>query len=249
MDKLAPAADMPTLWQRHCQIMQLIALLLMLLLPPQTQAQSTTTTPADGEARVGECWPNCGDGPLVVQGAPLPPCWPSNFGGTGTLLYSGITQIGNWHGWWCPVNGRWQGVGVVTSNDWLVRHPREPRATLGQMAAAYWALNVFEPASAELKAVQAEMWATLNKYPPQDPVPKPLSAQQAQRAEIWKVAPLVGSTRATYHLVDGKLHVAVPRASVGEPCDCQALKFTNTEGTWCTAPGQVDLVTACSSGP
>ena len=238
------------LMRQQCrQILQLLALLLVLLLPQQIHAQSPTTPPTQGEVRIGECWPNCGEGPLVVHGAPLPPCWPSNFGGTGTLLYSGTTEKGNWHGWWCPVNGKWKGVGVVTSNDWLVRHPREPRTTLGQMAAAYWALNVFEPASVELKAVQAEMWATLNKYPPQDPVPEPLSGQQAQKAEIWKVAPLAGSSRATYHLVDGKLQSAEPLAMVGEPCDCQARKFTNAEGTWCAAPGRVDLVTFCRREP
>jgi hypothetical protein len=249
MDKLSSAADMLKPQQCSRQVLRLLALLFVLFPQPHIHAQSNTKPTVEGEARVGECWPNCGDGPLVVQGAPLPPCWPSNFGGTGTLLYSGITEKGNWHGWWCPVNGKWHGVGVVTSNDWLVRHPREPRATLGQMAAAYWALNVFEPASAELKEVQSEMWATLNKYPPQDPLPKPLATQQAQRVEIWKVAPLASNSRATYYLVDGKLQPADPRAIVGEPCDCQARKFTNIEGTWCAAPGRVELVTLCSREP
>lgn len=243
---LLPARVLTTR-QLRLRVMQALGLLLAVLLTSYVHAQRVVPPPSEGETRVGECWPNCGDGPTVVQGSPLPPCWPSNFGGTGTLLYSGITEKGNWHGWWCPVNGRWQGVGVVTSNDWLVRHPREPRTTLAEMAAAYWALNVFEPASSDLKAVQAEMWATLDKYPPQDPLPRPPpTTQEALRAELWTVAPSGVSTSPTYRVVDGKLQTAKARAVVGQPCDCHTRKFTDADGTWCAPPGQPNLVTLCS---
>lgn len=247
MHRPAPPDDwLARLQRRHVLLrpFPLLLLMLALLLPLRLPAQYTAGQEADCAADPLYC----GAPPPAQAGvAPQPPCWPSNFGGTGTLLASGITEKGNWHGWWCPVAGKWVGVGVVTTNDWLVRHPREPRATLQQMAAAYWALNVFEPASAELKAVQAEMWATLNKYPPQDPVPEP--PPPSPPAERWLVAPLAGGTRATYQLVDGRLLAAAPRATVGQPCDCQARRFVNAVGTWCTAPGQAELVTLCKQEP
>lgn len=255
MQKLTPPDDwLARLQRRHLLLrpFPLLLVMLALLLPLKMPAQTAAPPATEDEARLQWCIDSphsaeCSPGPGV---APLPPCWPSNFGGTGTLLASGMTDKGNWHGWWCPVDGKWVGVGVVTTNDWLVRHPREPRATLQQMAAAYWALNVFEPASAELKQVQAEMWATLNKYPPQDPVPEPPPPPPPPPpAERWLVAPIAGGTRATYRLVDGRLLAAEPRATAGQPCDCQAKRFINAAGTWCAAPGKTELMTLCRKEP
>jgi hypothetical protein len=100
-----------------------------------------------------------------VGGLPQPPCWPANWSGTGSLIYSGSTDTGSWHYWYCPTGGgRWAGYGVVLRHGVLLLHPREPRSSPAATAAAYWALNAFKPQTPEEKATEAVMLATMAQY-------------------------------------------------------------------------------------
>jgi hypothetical protein len=72
----------------------------------------------------------------------MPPCLPSQVGGSGVGLKTGETPDGRWLAWNCIVNGQLQPFGVWGATDYQVVHPATTGLSFGQTAAAYWSANV-----------------------------------------------------------------------------------------------------------
>jgi hypothetical protein len=200
--------------------------------------------------------------PARAQGSPPPPCWPSRFGpfvipgGTGSeVVHESIMDNGIYWAWKCP-DGR---VGYrVVKEEWKALYLWEAAETLRKAPSVIDALAELWPKygprqatctpddpcdpdwqRVAMQAIEAaQALPTPGAVPPPPPPPPPLEKR-------WLVAPLAGGTRATYSLVGGRLLAAAPRATVGQPCDCQVQRFVNAAGTWCAAPGLPQLVTLC----
>jgi hypothetical protein len=143
----------------------ILGLSLLLATASFSQTVPATEDEARDKQQQVDCRPNCGNPPPGSISAPMPPCWPANWSGTGSLIYSGNTDTGSWHYWYCPTGGgKWSGYGVVLRQGALLLHPREPRSSPAATAAAYWKLNAFKPQTPEEKATEAVMLATMAQY-------------------------------------------------------------------------------------
>lgn len=234
-----------------------------------THAGAQVVPPTEDEAR--DLWckqnpeaPECAPPP---GGMPQPPCWPANIGGTGTIIYSGNTDTGSWHYWYCRNATAWQGVGLVLPRDRMLIHPRgRSGASAAQTAAAYWALNAFKPADPADKATESAMLARVTHYLPyaapplpfdapgvNDPPPPPPPDVPPPDVPLPLPPPLVAKngtfpTRPAYPVQpDGTVgSKEAGRATVGEPCDCQRARIVNATSIYCGAPPPATgLVTLC----
>ena len=85
---------------------------------------------------------------------PTPPCWPAEFGGSGTGLKTGSTADGNWAGWICQVDGKPKPFWVGATKAYKIKHPNISGLSVDKAAAAYWSENVNAPDTAALKRLR-----------------------------------------------------------------------------------------------
>lgn len=201
---------------------------------------------ADCMADPASCAP-----PASPDTLPQPPCWPANFRGAGSLIYSGATDVGTWHFWYCPTSsGAWQGFGLVLAAGSMLIHPREPRSSPAATAAAYWALNARKAATPDELAIKAVMDAVISKYqqwayaPPAEemqiyPTPRPDVPPPAEIA--WLTTGLT-----TYRSEGGGLSGFAGIGRRGAQCDC-AQPILVGAVIHCTFEGAPapDVVAAC----
>lgn len=169
-----------------------------------------------------------------------PACWPSTVGGTGTRPVVGVTANGGFTGWWCWTGAEWKLDYVLALPGFVLKHPDPVPADPIQAADAYWTLWS-QPSTPAFDPLRADMLAALNAAKPAAP---PASAPEP--TQTWKVA--VNSTyptRPAYRVVNGALVADSQRATVGNVCDCAALKFVQGTSTYCQPAPLVGVVALC----
>ena len=154
---------------------------------------------------------------VVHAAAPQPPCWPFQFGGTG----SPVTMEGQAISWRCA-DGLKYGIGWGREFT-----PAGAFAATPASASALWDANVGNALGDPVLA----LW--------QDP------ADVAVWAQTWTVAPLAGATSRPTSTREGTVWKSTgQRVPVGAPCDCSTTKIIRGTATWCPAPVALAVCTA-----
>lgn len=179
----------------------------------------------------------------IADMAALPPCWPSNLGGSGTAVVSIATASGQAMGWWCVADGQPRRWGITWLQSYRLRHPeRVSGSTPAQVAEAYWRENVTHtnsrtPEMLALSAALHERLLDSRPAPPPPPPPAPRYAvapiqaagKPAGQAAVYLYVPVGGAGAQVWQTG------SVP---FGAACDCggSAAKPLNATEAYCPAP-------------
>ena len=187
------------------------------------------------------------------QVAALPPCWPSNWGGSGTTLQTFQNRNGVAYGWWCidAATGQPSRQGFHAERGYAIKIPETVTGTLPQIAEQIWRENVKDTArnSPEMYALRAALYQIMAPTRPEPaPVtPTPPPPKQFRVMAIESVGVATGSARVST-LTNGALTAVPPEtktAQWGTLCDCRAGKFIAADQAFCPFGGQTYYVARC----
>jgi hypothetical protein len=138
--------------------------------------------------------------------------------------------------WACPSDGIWEYEDIIWRYGYIPVLPSLTDIVAVGFFAAMWRANMTATpvTDAERQTAMDARIALMAKLPPAPPTPR------------WLVAPnSTSTTRPAYSytlrtLADGTKQVVLdamtPRATVGKPCDCAALKYAPSSATYCRLP-------------
>lgn len=161
---------------------------------------------------------------------PPPQCWPSQVGGSGSKAVRVTSDYGQALMWWCGQ----ERVGIVSAWAYTMNIPDKLPASLTEALKLMWEANVSNESIDPTERTLLSQDAAIALEPFRPVAPR------------WLVAPnSTSTTRPVYNytertIADGSKQIVLDpstlRATVGQACDCAALKHVPGSVTYCQIP-------------